>query len=356
MTVPLYLDKPSSGAILNVGPDGLPVQNGTATYPFLVHIPYSATTGTPGALLQYGHGLLGGRDEIEAGNVQEMANEKNFVVFATDWIGMASDDVSGIIGVISGGNIGDFKRTPDRLHQSFVNGLLAMRMMSGAFAQDDAVKFNGVSAIDPAQRYYDGNSQGGIFGACYMAITTDVTRGVLGVPGQPYGLLLNRSKDFDPFFSIMRATFPNALDQQIVLGLIQMVWDRAEPGGYSHHITQDMLPGTPAHDVLLHVAMGDHQVNTLAAHIMARTVGAKNIAPVNRTIFGIEEVMAPHTGSAMVEWFFGNAPDPITNIPPSDGEDPHGKVRKLASAKSQKDVFLRTGVVQNFCTGPCDPE
>jgi hypothetical protein len=356
MTVPLYLDKPSSGASLNLGPDGLPAQNGTATYPFLVHIPYSATTGTPGALLQYGHGLLGGRDEIEAGNVQEMANEKNFVVFAVDWIGMAADDQLGIVGVISSGNFAEFKHTPDRLQQGFVNALLAMRMMSGKFAEDSNVMFNNVSAIDPTQRYYDGNSQGGIFGACYMAISTDVTRGVLGVPGQPYGLLLNRSKDFNPFFSFLQSAQPNALDQQLSLGVMQMLWDRAEPGGYSHHISSNMLPGTPKHDVLLHVAMGDHQVSTLGAHIMARTVGAKNIAPVNRTIFQIEEVMAPYTGSAMVEWFFGNAPDPITNTPPFDGEDPHGKVRKLPSAKSQKDVFLRTGTVENFCVGPCDPE
>jgi hypothetical protein len=42
-----------------------------------------------------------------------------------------------------------------------------------------------ILAPNPAA-YYTGNSQGGILGTVYMAVTQDVTRGVLGVPGNLY--------------------------------------------------------------------------------------------------------------------------------------------------------------------------
>ena len=47
------------------------------------------------------------------------------------------------------------------------------------------------------ERSYTGNSEGGIFGTVYMAVTQDVERGVLGVPGGPYAMLLPRSHDFE---------------------------------------------------------------------------------------------------------------------------------------------------------------
>src|SRR3712207_2673163 len=69
-------------------------------------------------------------------------------------------------------------------------------------------------------------------------------------------------------------TYPNKLEQQIGFAMIQMLWDRGEANGYAHHMTSDPLAGTPAHEVLLHVAYGDHQVANVAAEVEARTIGA----------------------------------------------------------------------------------
>src|SRR5262249_47955334 len=49
MTVPLYTTTPNPDGALNLGPDGMPAQNGMAEYEFEVNIPVSATKGTPGA-------------------------------------------------------------------------------------------------------------------------------------------------------------------------------------------------------------------------------------------------------------------------------------------------------------------
>jgi hypothetical protein len=189
-----------------------------------------------------------------------------------------------------------------------------------------------------------------------MAISTDVTRGLLGEPGMPYSLLLNRSIDFGPYFALLRLTYGNGRAIQLLQGLLQIAWDRTEPNGYAPYIAADMLPGTPKHDVLLHVAIGDQQVTPLGAHIIARAVGAKNLAPVNRPVWGIEEAQGPFSGSGMVEFEFGNPEVPKTNTPPTEGEDPHDLVRVLDVAHDQTNEFLRTGVIQAYCDGPCDPE
>lgn len=50
-------------------------------------------------------------------------------------------------------------------------------------------------------------TEGGIYGSVYMATTTDVHRGVLGVAGGPYSLLLPRSADFAALFDLLKVSF-----------------------------------------------------------------------------------------------------------------------------------------------------
>jgi hypothetical protein len=271
-------------------------------------------------------------------------------------IGMAHDDIDTVLHSVSD-DLSLFRAAVDRQHQGMLNQLLMMRMMKGRFTRDSHVQINGKSAIDPTNAHYRGDSQGGIFGGTYMALSTDVTRGLLGVPGMPYNLLLDRSADFSGYKFLLRAAYPTAIDTQIVLGLMQLWWDRTEPNGYVPYMRENMLPGTPSHDVLMHVAIGDHQVSPLGAHFMARTLKAKNLRPVNREIFGIEDVDGPTNGSTMVEYDFGLPPAPITNYPPdmSDGEDPHGKPRLLEPSYQQQDKWFREGVIVPFCDGPCNP-
>ena len=140
-----------------------------------------------------------------------------------------------------------------------------------------------------------------------------------------------------------------------MIELVQLEWDRAEPSGFSRHIVHDPLPGTPAKEVLLMASIGDHQVTTLGAHVMAREIGVPQIAPENREIFGVETATQPHTGSALIEYEWGLPPEPIDNVPMTEGEDPHGKLAGSAEATMTVEQFLRTGVVETFCDGPCDP-
>ncbi len=342
---PLYLDQAGPGAHLNFDSAGDPTSSATYDVPFELLIPKSALT-TPAALVSYGHGLLGEKEQIESGHFRTFMNEYNYAFFAVDLAGMAAEDEDYITGILGSGDLHEFKTMFDRLHQGALNNLLAMRMMKNAFSKDATYG----QYVDPTKRYYHGISQGGIFGGVYMALTTDVERGVLGVPGQSYNLLLNRSVDFEPFYAVIRVTYPDSRDQQVALSLLQMLWDRVEPNGYSQFIRENMLPGTPKHEVLLRVAVGDHQVSSLAGAVMARSIGAQHIDTGVRDVWGLPAVANATTGSSFFEYDFGLPKEALCNRPPDLCGDPHGKLRKLEEARKQLDLFLRTGESRNFCT------
>ena len=67
--------------------------------------------------------------------------------------------------------------------------------------------------INPSELYYSGISQGGIFGGTFMAVSPDVTRGHLGVPGNNYFTLLHRSRDFTGYLEGLRRNYASTADQ-----------------------------------------------------------------------------------------------------------------------------------------------
>ena len=174
----------------------------------------------------------------------------------------------------------DFSRFPtmaDRMQQGIVNFIALGWMMQHGLLGDPA--FAGVEVA--GDLVYYGNSQGGIMGSALAAVSPDISRSVLGVPGINYGLLLARSVDFDTYEAIMEPSYPSRRERTLILSFVQMLWDRGEGGGYLNHISDDPLPGTRDDKALLfHVALGDWQVTELSAFIAARTVGATIHTPV----------------------------------------------------------------------------
>jgi hypothetical protein len=97
-------------------------------------------------------------------------------------------------------------------------------------------------------------------------------------------------------------------------------------------------------------------VANLATQIMVRSMGMPQLTPVNEAYYGIPELAAPFDGSAFVESDFHLPDPPITNTPPAEN-DVHGQMRGLVPIQAQIDRFLRPdGRVEQFCTGPCDPD
>ncbi|KIG19221.1 hypothetical protein DB30_04686 [Enhygromyxa salina] len=357
LLVPLYLDEPGPAGRFTYGADGLPEPNTTTEYPFMVLIPTSAFS-EPAGLLQFGHGLFGSYQDVDDSLLRDMAIDYNLVPFATTWLGLSNQDLGQISSVLQSARIDDFSTIVDRLGQGVFNGLSAMRMMRESFA--DAPEIMGPSMepllIDADRSYFFGASLGGIMGSTYMALTTDVQRGVLGVPGQPYGLLLDRSEAFTPLATLSNAAYEDKLDLRIAFELMQILWDRSEPTGFSRHVISDPLPGTQPHEVIMLGAIGDHLVTNFGTHVMARELGIPQLNPAVRPLFGIDQVEQPYSGSVFIEYDFGLPPIPITNVPMTQGSDPHGALADVPNAILTVEQFLRTGVVENFCNGTCDPD
>lgn len=355
--VPLYLTRSEPGGVLRRDAEGNPVAEGTMSVPFWMLVPRSTGT-TPGQLLQWGHGLLGSGEEIfyfEA--LHAFANALGYVIFAIDWTGMASEDLGVLAGIATRGDMSDFVQVTDRLQQGILNALVTARTVHGGLASDARIEVEGNGPIDTTRPVvFLGQSQGGILGGTYMALTTDVERGVLLVPGQSYSFLLQRNRGgWDQFSPLFEANY-EALDILRCLALMQLLWDHAEPSGYTPYVRTDRLPGTPPHEVLMVVAINDHQVTTLAAHTMARTMGVPSLGPVNRPLFGIEEVTGTVTGSAMIEIEFGVPEVPLTNTVPPEGPDPHTMVTSPSWVLPTLDAFFRTGAISTTCDGPCNPD
>src|SRR5690606_35348956 len=132
------------------------------------------------------------------------ANTYGYALFTVDWLGLADDDEPAVAALVGAGDLEQFQSVVDRLHQGVLNALLAMRLVGGALAHDPALQHMGAGLLRTDQRYYHGDGQGGILGATYMALSTDVPRGVLGVAGQPYHFLLDRSAAFAEFSAALQ--------------------------------------------------------------------------------------------------------------------------------------------------------
>lgn len=372
ITVPSYLDAPGGppGARFHrERPSGTPRQlpGNVQTARFQCEIPRSALTRASRPAL-YGHGLLGHRKEVAAGNVKAMANEHNLTFCATDWTGMAQEDIPTVLGALS--DLTRFPAIPERMQQGMLGALFTGRALvhqRGLAAHPAFRTAGGRPLVDTREGLaYDGNSQGGILGGTLIAASPDIRRGVLGVTGMNYSLLLNRSADFAPFEGPLSAAYPDKLDQQLYFALAQMVWDHGETNGYANHLTRDPLPGTPRHQVLAHIAYGDHQVANIAADVQARTLGARLVTPAlapgrspdRVPYWGLRPAgKLPYRGSAIVVWDSGTPSPPLANTPPTGdayGRDPHADPRNSPQARRQKAAFLATGRVIDVCgRAPC---
>lgn len=325
--------------------------------PFTVIVPNSLwDEGRSGPIIQYGHGLLGDQSEVHASYLSELADEYGYVIIAVDWTGMKQDD-AGEITLMLVQDLGKFAIIPERSHQGFAEFLAAAQMMEGALATDDALMSPAgvagpTSVVDVSRRYYYGNSQGAIMGGALIAFDPGIERATLGVGGAPYNLLLTRSADFEPFFLIFQTMYPDPVEITFWLGMMQTLWDPAEAGGWARTVNEDPIQDTPAKDVLLQVGIGDAQVTTLGAHIMARAYGAKLIEAPVREVYGLETVASGHTGSALVEWDYG-IDEPFISVPPSKDTDPHEWVRREVASQQQMHTFFETGEVINYCEGMC---
>lgn len=384
--VPHYMaeDADSPGRYrFNLDAAGAPSVDGTLSVPFWVRVPRSAVNAAnPHDLVLYGHGLLGSGTQVRGGHNSLIANTHDMIFFAADLAGMSSEEGSAAALDI----IQDFSRFPwfgDRLHQGVLNWVMLTRSMKAQFATHPEVTSRNIVAS--TETYYSGISQGGIFGTTFVAVSPDVSRGHLGVPGSNYSVLLHRSVDFQIFFAAMRASYPSKYEQGIALGAVQLLWDGTDPISYFRKISDDPFPTSGPNAVIMAPAKGDYQVAVVQNEVVARTdIGIPLMQNYDdeRTPDLTTEEAYPRTGSGVVLWDFndpwpaaGNRSDVFdySGVCGGSGDcdqaggyrccagtccrDPHGKPRRVDQHSQQMADFFRTGIINDVCGGDgCRPD
>lgn len=376
VTAPNFMDLPQDllpaplslpGARLVYGDDGLPAVNArqpTTTFTYTCDVPLDIGPSYP---TLYGHGLVGSQSQI--GDAQ-WPRRFGFLPCGADWWGLSTGDLPNIATILL--DMGRFPTLADRVQQGLINFMMLGRVATHpqGFASHPCFQSNedcatpGASLVRTATDtqtpvFFDGNSQGGIMGAALLALSPDIQRGILGVPGINYSTLLNRSVDWEGAYGIPNyVAYRDPLERQINFGLIQMLWDRAEGNGYAHYVAQRTLPDTPPHEVMLQVAYSDHQVTNHAAEVLARTIGAPIMLPGlpagrhwEMQPYFTPTAHYPYRGSALIYWDSGNARPPNGNVPADQGSDPHGHARDEPGGGWQEAHFLLTGEMQDVCGG-----
>jgi len=386
--------------------------SGTTGVRFECVVPNSALTGgttvNPTTSGIFGHGLLGDftqvDDMVRFGNSE--ANVANTTWCATNWAGFSSDDISNVISSL--GDLSGFNKLTDRMVQGFVNMIYLGRamVMSDGFDTDPAFQLGPsdtpVLNTGPGNLYWEGISQGAIMGGALTALEPDLTQSVLNVVGMNYSTLLSRSTDSGQYLDIpnlgLWANYPGLERRPLVLSLMQLLWDRGEADGYAQHMTDDPLPDTPEHHVLLQLAYGDHQVTNVAAEVEARTIGAqvhtpeldpgRHWADATDPLFGLNPISSyPFSGSAAMVYYdggplnfpgtsgtpaqtcqdeneppntvHGTAPAPLVNLPPNPvsvyGCDPHQYPRRSLDGVTHAASWLSSDANIEQCNDGVDP-
>lgn len=240
------------------------------------------------AILEYGHGLFFFREEVSDRFLQKMANENGYINMSMDWRGMSIFDLPVVLKTLISSPY-QFQSIRDNLIQGFANKMCLQHFSQNGMLELDAFHFDGkpipiFEEKQPASAFY-GISQGGILGGGYMSYigsTGYVQRGVLGVPGTPFALVMSRSLDFSGYDMILLLNFYNNRHVRILLSLVQMAWDSTEASGHQAPPVREPIPR-----LLLQAGLGDPVVPTLAAEALARSLNASTLPNSPRLIYGV---------------------------------------------------------------------
>jgi hypothetical protein len=371
-TVPQFIDNADESkpeAELSFDANGKPILRGTYQAPFTIIIPAVAATKGPLPIILYGHGLFGNGEE-ELGDatgsyVQDFANAKGYVVVATDWIGLSSheDPISAGSNAALQYVLTDPTKMPwvtDRLQQALVNAMVLERTMVGLILNDPEMTVTGATGGTPVAdaskvTYYYGISLGGIMGMSFMGYDPDVTRGVLGVGAGFWSTLFERSFNWKLAQILVGGSYPDALESQVLLSLMQMQFDFSDPATVAPHVLQAPLAGVPKKQILLQIGLGDTQVPNIASEMIARTAGLPLLHAAVTMPFGLTEKTGP-LASAISTWDVHSLPVPAdTNVTPATDNQVHEAIRRIPQVQDQIATFFTTGQVVDTCGGkPCN--
>ncbi len=363
ITVPAYVDYYSRNGLLS--PCGQRLVEGYSDLAcelveegVLIRIPPSVLSGKVPltTLVQFGHTLFWSRAEmLYTDFLDKMSNDNGWIMAATDWKGMSVGDLPTVARMLLSENVvNSFANMMNNLGQAFAVGDLLMSHLRESWMVYTSTQTRLVDGEKAPVSCFYGISEGGILGAAYTSFNSEFSRSVLTECGSPFALLLPRSKDWNPYLSILKLDLANAIDVQLLIVLWQSHWDAADAGGW---LAAPREEGS-ATRVLIQVGLGDAEVSNLGSMVLARAFNAAAIPPLNQSIFGIPFAIVDSYHSdqycsgnivklynfSVTAWPKGRNTSIVAGV-----EDNHVHFRLRNDSNAQHDVvdFISTGCIES---------
>ena len=350
-------------SVLVRGAAGEPTLDGMYDANFAAVLPAciaDAGTELPIPVVLFGHGLFGsGSEYVMDDLLPKIANQFCVVVVAGDFIGLTSRQI--VVAARAANDVNTLDRLVDKLAQAVINFIALGHMVRGPFASDPLFQLEGQSVLDSDRVFYLGASLGGIMGNTFMAYDPFIKRGVLGVPGGAWSLLLERSLAAGLILPVAKASYrDHAASMQVLTSFLAMRLEPYDPITTAHRVISDPLPDTPAKELLLYEAIGDSLVTNLSTEMTARAMGIPVLEPSVKLPYGLEAKSGSLT-SALVIYDEHRMPlPPETNVPPSEDNGTHGGVNERDAVLRQVSEFVLEGRIVSQCLDeqsnpvPCD--
>jgi len=330
------------------------------SYPFTLVVPPEAMTQDELPLVIIGHGLFGTGESWMAGRTGEVAVQPALadmpaIGIATDWIGLSRGDLDLILSEVVP-DITRIQLVTDRLAQSLVNNLTLVELVRTELVNDPAIGWEGDGQnVHSDTTWYYGGSLGGVQGASFTAISPDISRSVLAVPGAGWSTMLQRSIHYGNIELLVDTLYPDPLSQSVFLAMLQTFFDRSDPAGLARSLATDT-----SKVVVLQEAIGDVQVPNVSTDLLARAMGAHHLDEAPYPVAGLEVLEGPTLGPALSQYILPDAlaayTPPETNTTPLEENGVHGNAPTSDVAFAQMFTLMSTGEAIHPCEGPCDPE
>ena len=334
---------------------GRPERTGTFSAELAAIVPSCAVDADePLPVTIFGHGLMGSAAEhLEFHELSVFAQEHCRVLIGTDWVGLTSRQIS-----LAGQAAGDVNRGPwiaEKLAQSVVNFIALQYLVSGPLGGDDAFEVAGREILDGDDVSYMGISLGGIMGSVLMAYDKEIERGVVGVPGGPWGMLLERSLYWNVFQGPLIGAYGDQLTYQVALSFMSMAFEPYDPITTAPRVRNDPVGDTPKKQIFMYQAMGDALVPNVATEMLARSMGLPVTSPTVEQPWGLETASGPAPSALTI---FDESPAPLppeSNVPPDEDNGTHTTVNFLGAVSRQVAHFFETGEVRSECSQGGEP-
>ena len=298
-------------------------------------------------LMVFGHGLFGtGEEYLTDGFLQEVANDYCMIVVASDWIGLSARQLADAARAAN--DLNRVNPLTDKLGQAVVNFVALQELARGQFASDPLFARDGTPMIDTEQVFYLGASLGGIMGGTYMAYDPHIERGVLGVPGGAWSILIERSFAWSPLQGAAMNAYTDPYDYQLLVALLAMRFDRFDPITTASNVIADPLPGTPAKQLMLYQAVNDSLVNNLSTETLARSLELDLAGPSVSEPFGLSTNDQPLTSGLLILDDKVSAPSD-SNVPPASDNGTHSGINSRPALLRSIQQFYFDGSFTNQC-------